>query len=361
MGKLAVQKYFSFMILIITALMMIFTFVGLFGGNVNPVGNTARSLLVYALPVLIIGNAVLLLYWLIMRRWHWALMPFITLLCCIPYIGTLYQFGELDEAVEKEPGLKIASYNVALFGREASGFMAQDILSEMKKQKVDICCFQEYSDQSGDKRNSDSYKEYFPYSVMNYDMVVYSRYPIVRSKNIPFEMTNNSAMWVEVKVQDKVIRVYNVHLETTGINSTLHHAAKAQVNTGMEVESNRLLRALYGNYTIGMMARAGQANVLAMDMREAEVPIIVCGDFNDVPYSYVYNTMLGDKVDGFKECGSGFMYTYRGGNKKKVRIDYIFHDKVFKGMTFYKKELTYSDHYPVFMKLDINKPKTEEE
>ena len=129
MGKLAVQKYFSFMILIITVLMMIFTFVGLFGGDVNPAGNTARSLMVYALPVLIIGNAVLLLYWLIMRRWHWALMPFITLLCCIPYIGTLYQFGEPDEAVEKQPGLKIATYNVALFGREASGFMAQDILS----------------------------------------------------------------------------------------------------------------------------------------------------------------------------------------------------------------------------------------
>ena len=359
MGKLAVQKYFSFMILIITALMMIFTFVGLFGGDVNPAGNTARSLLVYALPVLIIGNAVLLLYWLIMRRWHWVLIPFITLLCCIPYIGTLYQFGEPDEAAEKQPGLKIATYNVALFGREASGFMAQDILSEMKKQKIDICCFQEYSDQSGDKKNSDSYKEYFPYSVMNHDMVIYSRYPIVRSKNIPFEMTNNSAMWVEVKVEDQVIRVYNAHLETTGINGTLHRAAKAQVNTGMEVESNRLLRALYGNYTIGMMARAGQANVLAMDMRESEVPVIVCGDFNDVPYSYVYNTMLGEKVDGFKECGSGYMYTFRGG-KKNVRIDYIFHDKVFKGMNYYKKELTYSDHYPVFMKLDISKPKTEE-
>jgi len=359
MGKLAVQKYFSFMILIITLLMMIFTFVGLFGGNVNPVGNTARSLMVYALPVLIIGNAILLIYWLIMRRWHWALIPFITLLCCIPYIGTLYQFGEPDEAVEKQPGLKIATYNVALFGREASGFMAQDILSEMKKQKVDICCFQEYSDQSGDKKNSDSYKEYFPYMVMNHDMVIYSRYPIVRSKNIPFEMTNNSAMWVEVKVQEQVIRVYNAHLETTGINSTLHRAAKAQVNTGMEVEGNRLLRALYGNYTIGMMARAGQANVLAMDMRESEVPVIVCGDFNDVPYSYVYNTMLGDKVDGFKECGSGYMYTFRGG-KKNVRIDYIFHDKVFKGTNYYKKELTYSDHYPVFMKLDINNPKSEE-
>jgi endonuclease/exonuclease/phosphatase family metal-dependent hydrolase len=355
MGKLAVQKYFSFMILIVTFVMMIFTFVGLYGGNVNPAGNTARSLLVYALPLLIIGNVVLLLYWLIMRRWHWMLMPLITILCCIPYIGTLYQFGGPDEVAEKQPGLKIASYNVALFGRETSGFMAQDILSEMKKQKVDILCFQEYSDHSGDKVNSESYKEYFPYMVMGQsDMVIYSRYPIVRSKNIPFEMTNNSAMWVEVKINDQLIRVYNAHMETTGINSTLRRATKTQIATGVEVESNALLRSIYGSYTIGMMARAGQANILAMDMKEAEVPIIVCGDFNDVPYSYVYNTMKGDLVDGFKECGSGFMYTFRGG-KKMVRIDYIFHDEMFKGLTYYKKELTYSDHYPVFLKLEMNK------
>ena len=357
MGKLAVQKYFSFMILIVTALMMIFTFVGLFGGNVPPGGNTARAMLVYALPLLIIGNVVLLVYWLILRRWHWALMPFITLLCCIPYSGTLFQLGSQDETVEKMSGLKIATYNVALFGRETSGFMAQDILSEMKKQKVDILCFQEYSDQSGDKKNSVSYKDYFPYMVMGQnDMVIYSRYPIVRSKNIPFEMTNSSAMWVEVKVADRVIRVYNAHLETTGISGMLHRAAKTQMKTGIEVDNNALLKAIYGNYTVGMIARSGQANQLAMDMRESEVPIIVCGDFNDVPYSYVYNTMKGDLVDGFKECGSGWMYTFRGG-KKNVRIDYIFHDKMFKGLTYYKKELTYSDHFPVFMKIemDLNK------
>ena len=354
MGKLAVQKYFSFMMLIITFLMMVFTFVGLFGGDVNPSGNMARALLVYALPLLIAGNAVLLIYWLILRRWHWALMPFITLLCCIPYIGTLYHFGGVDEAAEKQAGLKIATYNVAGFGRETSGFIAQDILAEMKKQKVDILCFQEYSDHSGDKKNSESYKEYFPYMAEGKsDMVIYSRYPIVNSKNIPFEMTNNSAMWAEVKINEQVIRVYNAHLETTGINGTLHRAAKVQDNTGLEVENNHLLRALYGNYAIGMMARAGQANVLAMDMRESEAPIIVCGDFNDVPYSYVYNTMKGELIDGFKECGSEWMYTFRGGNKK-VRIDYIFHDKMFKGLTYYKKDLTYSDHYPVFHKIELN-------
>ncbi|MCR4583031.1 MAG: endonuclease/exonuclease/phosphatase family protein [Prevotella sp.] len=351
MGKLAVQKYFSFMILIVTALLMIFTLTGLFGGNVNPAGNTARAMLVYALPLLIAGNVIMLIYWLIMRRWHWALMPLITILCCIPYMLTLYQpFGPGDDA-EKKNGLKIASYNVAVFGRETSGFMAQDILSEMKKQKVDVLCMQEYSDQSGDKKNSDSYKEYFPHmAVGNGDMVIYSRYPITKSKNIPFEMTNNSAMWAEIDVNGQDFRVYNVHLETTGLNRTMHQASKIEMQ-GLQVNNNRLFEAIYGNYTIGMMARAGQANIVAMDMRESEKPLIVCGDFNDVPYSYVYNTMLGDLADGFKECGKGFMSTFRG--NKAVRIDYIFHDKAFEGLNYYKRELSYSDHYPIFMKIAL--------
>ena len=352
MGKLAVQKYFSFMMLIITFLLMIFTFTGLFGGDVPPAGNTARAMLVYVLPLLIAANVVFLIYWLVLRRFHWACMPLITILCCIPYMGTLFQFGSQDEKADAQPGMKIASYNVAMFGRETSGFMAQDILSEMKKQKVDIACMQEYNDFAGDKRNSDSYKEYFPYMVVgNSDMVIYSRYPIVKSENIPFEMTNNSAMWAEIKYNDQVYRVYNVHLETTGINGALHKAAKQEAN-GIEVPNNAFMNYVYGKYTVGMIARSGQANQLAMNMRESEVPVIVCGDFNDVPYSYVYNTMLGDKIDGFKECGSGLMNTFRGG-KKQVRIDYIFHDKSMKGISYYKKELSYSDHYPIFMRIGV--------
>ena len=75
----------------------------------------------------------------------------------------------------------------------------------MKKQKVDIVCFQEYNDQSGDKKNSDYYKEYFPYmAVGESDMVIYSRYPIENFKNINFEMTNNSAMWAEIEFNGKM-------------------------------------------------------------------------------------------------------------------------------------------------------------
>ena len=231
MGKLAIKKYFSFLILITTIIVAIFTFVGLFGGNVTPVGNMARAMLVYVLPYLMVADFVLLLYWLLRRRWHWAAIPLVTLLCCIPYTGTMYQFGALDEQADKKSGLKIATYNVAMFNRETTGFIAQDILAQMKKQKVDILCMQEYNDVSGDKKNSDSYKEYFPYmQTGRNDMVIYSRYPITGHKTIEFEETNNSAMWANIDVNGEHIRVVNVHLETTGFNRTMHQAAKLQTN-----------------------------------------------------------------------------------------------------------------------------------
>lgn len=353
MGKLAVYKYVSLMFLVTQIVVSLFTIVALFGGDVQPAGNTARAMLVYVLPLLIAANVVLLIYWLIRRKWLYAILPAVTIACCIPYIGTIYQFGSLDKSADKAKGLKIATYNVAMFQRETSGFMALDILAEMRRQKVDVLCMQEYSEISGDKKNSVSYKEYFPYmAVGRDDMVIFSRYPIKGDSTIRFEDTNNSAMYADVNVDGTEIRVFNVHLQTTGINRTLHQAGKMQMQIpGYEPSQNRLLSAIFGNYTIGMMIRAGQAIQIANERHNSNKPCIVCGDFNDVPYSYVYNTMLGDMVDGFKECGSGWMYTFRG--RKAVRIDYIFHDESLKGLTYYKGDITNSDHLPVFMKIAL--------
>ena len=350
MGKLAVYKYVSAMFLVVQVVVSIFTIVGLFGGDVSPIGNSARAMLVYVLPLLIAANVLLFIYWIMRRRrWIYALLPVITVACCIPYIGTLLQVSISSDDPDTRSGLKVATYNVAMFARETSGFMAQDILAEMRRQKVDVLCMQEYNEISGDKKNSDSYKEYFPYmAVGRKDMVIYSRYPISDSKTLLFEDTNNSAMWADIDVKGNELRVFNVHLQTTGISRTMHQAEKL-MRQNYDVSTNRLLETIYGNYMLGMYFRVGQAVMIANEKRQSKNPVILCGDFNDVPYSYIYNTMLGNMVDGFKECGNGWMYTYRG--KKPVRIDYIFHDESLKGITYYRTDLSYSDHYPVFMKI----------
>ena len=141
-----------------------------------------------------------------MRNWFIAPLPLLTVLCCIPYIGTLYQPGLFQSDSSSATGIKIASYNVARFGRAATGFIAQDVLSEMKRENVDVFCIQEYTNISGDKKVSDIYREYFPYvAIGREDMAIYSRYPITGSKAILFEQTNNSAMWANINVNGKSV------------------------------------------------------------------------------------------------------------------------------------------------------------
>lgn len=352
MGKLAVFRYFTLLTIVLQLVVTIFTFIGLFGGYGHPAQNTASAMLVYVLPLLIMANVVLLLVWLIKRNWIVSGIAAVSILACIPYMLTLYQFGGVGSADDNmKKLLKVATYNVARYGNETSGFLASDILAEMKKQGVDVFCIQEYNAHCGDRSNTEIYKDYFPYvAIGKEDMAIFSRYPIIRSKKIPFEETNNSAMWALINVNGKRVKVFNVHMQTTGFNRTLHSVSKEE-KKGNEVESNTILQAIYSNYTSGMVVRADQANIVAGEIENSRESLVLCGDFNDVPYSYVYNTMLGDLVDGFKECGSGWSYTFRG--NKKVRIDYIFHSEQLEGINYYKTGLTYSDHMPVFMTLAL--------
>lgn len=341
---LAVKRYAMLMMLVAQIVLSVFTITGLFGGDVNPLTGMFRAMLAYALPILIGANLLLLIAWLIRRKWYLAAIPVLTILFCIPYIGTLYQLRPTPADTATD-GLRIATYNVHGFSGETSGFMAGDILAQMKQQGIDILSMQEYSDISGDQKNSERYKTYFHYMAKGKDdMVIYSRFPITGSRTIEFEQSANSAMWADVTWKGKSIRVFNVHMETTGFNRAIHVVNKEEFTSQTKKES-RLVSAIYQGYTIGMVIRAGQANLVANEIHMSEKPVIVCGDFNDVPYSYTYNTIKGNLSDGFKQAGSGWHYTFRG--RKKVRIDYIFQSPELESQAYYTMPITYSDHYPV--------------
>ena len=92
--------------------------------------------------------------------------------------------------------------------------------------------------------------------------------------------------------------------------------------------------------------RATQADYIRQMLDAGEGPVIICGDFNDTPASYTYRTVKGDLTDGFRDCGSGFGYTFRQ-LKRIFRIDYIIYSPDFKGVTYDSPNLDYSDNKPV--------------
>ena len=91
-----------------------------------------------------------------------------------------------------------------------------------------------------------------------------------------------------------------------------------------------------------------------------DYPQIICGDFNDVPGSYVYNTVKGKLGDAFTSKGTGLGRTYRH-IFPTLRIDYILYDKDALSVKGYERpNVDLSDHYPVianFSLRDIAKSK----
>jgi endonuclease/exonuclease/phosphatase len=75
---------------------------------------------------------------------------------------------------------------------------------------------------------------------------------------------------------------------------------------------------------------------------------VVCGDFNNTAFSYLYQKFQDrGLVDSFEEAGSGFGRTYDF-PYFPFRIDYILADPYFK-ITSHKVYTgrDYSDHFPI--------------
>jgi endonuclease/exonuclease/phosphatase family metal-dependent hydrolase len=94
-------------------------------------------------------------------------------------------------------------------------------------------------------------------------------------------------------------------------------------------------------------------------IRESPYPVIVCGDFNDTPFSYTYNELAKELKNAFVEAGSGIGATYNG-PLPFLRIDNQFHSEELKAAGYETHyEMGLSDHFPISAKY-VLKPNVRE-
>ena len=105
---------------------------------------------------------------------------------------------------------------------------------------------------------------------------------------------------------DKIMNAIVKAFESVEVNADLGLISKIishlDIHEGIKVEDNALINAIYGNYTLGMIVRAGQANMVAMEMRDSNLPCIVTGDFNDVADSPVLTAL---EAHGYHNISKG--------------------------------------------------------
>ena len=146
---------------------------------------------------------------------------------------------------------------------------------------------------------------------------------------------------------DDTVRVFSVHLQTSGISS-LRHRFRKDYNSTAPVE--RVIGELERNSRI----RAQQVREIRAVIDSTHYPAILAGDFNDTPSSYTYRRLRGDMSDNNRAVGNGFGGTFRylGG---VLRIDYVFYDDNFTGVGYYMPDDDLSDHKAVIAELKLRR------
>ncbi|MDP3453065.1 MAG: endonuclease/exonuclease/phosphatase family protein [Bacteroidales bacterium] len=293
-------------------------------------------------PLIIAFNLFLFFNWLF-RRKIWILIPLASLVMNYNHFSLIIGMNFPGSSTVEIPGnrLIVSSFNVNYFSYKRE-MNAPGVASLMQTNNVEILAMQEFEPTIYFNLNELKGEfDFLPNSSINIDdkdigMAIFSKYPIIRSEKVNFEDSANGALWADIDINGDTVRIINNHLQTTGYYSTY----------GLGLST--IISGMAENF----LKRAEQAKVIRQIIDTTRYPVIICGDFNDTPLSYVYGTILGEDLnDSFNsskfQTGGTFFRTLG-----LLRIDYIFHSRDFKTVKFYNIPTSLSDHRPIFSVLE---------
>lgn len=302
------------------------------------------------LPVLLLINIGLLVYWGIRRRiWFW--FPLLALIANYWYYPSI--FNTLPANTNSNTSARnivLATYNVSSFQDRTNGYSLHHISDMVTEKRVDVFCIQEVPL----NLSADSLLAAFPlFSHIaitdpikdGFGMVVLSKFPIIDFEIISFAERQNCALKADLDVLGKRISVLNCHLQTTNWNQ------RNLLRFNKKIDSFVKQKKVMDN---NFILRAYQADIISGIIHSLPYPVIVCGDFNDTPSSYVYHRMKGALNDSFHSSNFYYSYTYRY-MYKLLRIDYLFYSpESFSGKKYESPNIGFSDHNPVIVTLELN-------
>jgi endonuclease/exonuclease/phosphatase family metal-dependent hydrolase len=324
--------------------------------------------LMIGLPVLVILNIMAVVFWAIFNVQQ-MVFPMLACLCFLTVVSRAYQFrsdAPLHASYDQENAFMVLNYNVSGFSTPFKGNQRGIVRTEMVQWLIDahadILCMPEYfSHHTRFKVNEILQKEGYQYNLftnkaLNSDkslilgLGIFSKYPIVNSKEKVFEM-QNGLLLADVKIKKDTVRVIAVHLHSMVLS--LYTLRNQREWSGLKREGIDTFKRMRD----GFVKRGQQNEILEQWIRESPYPVIVCGDFNETPYGYVYGRTRKMLRNAFEEGGHGFGYTF---NKLPyfIRIDHQFYDESRLELLDFKTDqsIKYSDHYPLRGTYLIKKP-----
>ena len=295
------------------------------------------SLLSLLVPLLIILNIIFALYWAI--QFHRRLfLSAIVIIVSYFYFDAFYKFSSEVDTAEYENSLTVMSYNVRLFNTyetKSHPDVSQTMKLYFEEENPDVICIQEYYLPNSVDFSEYPYRyEHFKNPSIKLGNAIFSKYPLLNKGAFDFEDTGNNTIYADVIKDTDTIRIYSVHLESIGI--------LPEVSALQNADNSRLRRRM----TTAFEKQQFQIDAIHNHKESTNNPVIICGDFNNTPFSYSYRKMKDTMQDAFREQGTGLGTTFLF-DRFPLRIDYILASEELGVISFKTLKNTFSDHYAI--------------
>ncbi len=315
-------------------------------------------------------------FWLFIKPVR-AFISIAAILLAYKPLGNLipYRLSHSFNKPKPESALRIMTWNVAQFNimeDKKHPEIKSQMLHTINEYEPDIACFQEmvaedstvkdhgHIDEFLEKLNFKNYsyaynsKEDF-WGYAHFGIIIFSKYPIVNKQTVGFYPNdyNSIFQYADIVKGADTIRIFNIHLQSLRFSkSNLKYIDKPTVED--ENKAIRESKNIIAKFKKGFLKREIQADRIRAEIDKSPYPVIVTGDFNDVPNSYAYHTIGGEMKNAFVEKGSGLGRTFSG-ISPVLRIDNIFVDKKMDVLQFNLVKKKLSDHFPIMADVEMAK------
>jgi endonuclease/exonuclease/phosphatase family metal-dependent hydrolase len=332
------------------------------------------ALLAFIFPLLLIILLIFIVFWLFVSP-RFALISAICLITGWQNIHAFFGFSLAGHDFKhKNPAhLRIMTWNVRRwdeFSMKKNGSSGHRLpmLTLVEKQNADILCFQEFYEPLDSAKSNIRYIRNnlgYPYFFFSRDyhspankyetgVIIFSKYPIVGRIQAHFSNDSlhktESLIAADIDVNGKTIRVFTTHLQSVLFKTKdFRNVEIIQNAQDSIVEASRSLVKKLKN-ALGL--RGYQADTVRKRLDSSPFPLVICGDFNDVPNSYSYFHIRGNLQDAFIAKCFGIGRSYKQ-ISPTLRIDYILPSKDFRVIQSMKLSSPYSDHNAMLTDLQL--------
>ncbi|MEM8966773.1 MAG: endonuclease/exonuclease/phosphatase family protein [Bacteroidota bacterium] len=332
--------------------LFLFTLLAYVSPYISPARAWLTGFLSLTIPGLLLLHAFLLTYYIVQRK-KWYMYSLVALALGYQYL--LASFSVSNPANPTPETFSVLSYNVRVFNTYAylqnENEPGKAMIDWLVSDTAHIKCLQEYYNNSrsaifnttAQLKSSGTYNTYIQPNLVNrigaeFGLAIFSRYPVLQRGVIALPDSSHFGIYADLKIRQDTVRVYNVHLQSMSID-------ERNLSNFEGVKNN--YPSVFQKLKQGFMGRAGQIDHLVTHLQASPYPVIVCGDFNDLPYSYTYFSMRRNLLNAFERAGNGLGFSYNG-RLFFLRIDNQFYSKTLYAHQYQTiREVTYSDHFPV--------------